>query len=589
MTKNKIILWAGVILIMGTSSLPKLTAAPTKVAATTTQHNLTIDALQGHQVMRDSAGAVEDGVSDIGRPSSGRPRNVYLSGDIVQGGKTLNTAPFLLSATGIQSGLAKASGFPQFLEPGDETGSGGSHIVRILADAVPLEMTIDGTAYSLEADLESDALALAPGSNNTCAVNNANISGDPVWSKTIGEFGYWIDVDAIGSEISTVTGTVQCFKITNGSETEVFIANVEVDNTGTETNRIIPLLRGIGGTNRIVFSDNDTITLLKAHYIFLDNDLETIDTTVNFPTWSATAPTAPETGDYWYDAANETWKRYSGTSWEVLHRIYLGYAIADASGVEWVEHVDFDLSWDAMVLLNQVSLASTTSIIIEGDLKISVAGKQIILKNQHLEQNVSDILESGTTITENAWFYLYVSNFGQLYFSDKCPRKYDERLGLYHPQEYYRCIGFFMTDETTGGDFVLFPIINLPMQNKVIVNTSGEYILSVIDSGINTETNFDVYYLKIPPIVKEALLNYRFIVNAKNLESQVSFKELSQYVAVETYPTLFKAQRENTNNWSAFGDIIIINFVRNSLLGIKEFNVSDTSIYRYIAGFNVKF
>lgn len=483
---------------MGTNSLPKLAAAPTKVAATTTQYNAAVDAMQGHLVMRDSAGAVEDGVSDIGRPSSGRPRKVYVGTGLNVAGQDIDFSAIALQTTGVSSGLAKASGFPQFLEPGDETGAGGSHIVRILAADTPLEMTIDGQAYTLETDLESDALALAPGSNNTCKINDANIAvGD---SKTAGEHGYWLKIDTVGSGITALNGTIQCFK----TGTEVFLALVDTTNS-----KLIPLLRGIAGTSRAVLADDAVITLLKAHYIFLDDDLATISTTTNYPTRSGAEPSAPVEGDYWWDVANETWKRYSGASWEALGRIYLGYAIADASGVEWVEHVDFDALYDSTLQIKKVAIDGN-SLDLYGPLNISVVEKRLNLISGKATIDITNSgnWESGefANLASGVWFYLYCDKTGNFYISSKCPRNNPDKKGLYHPSEYWRCFGVFQAGDETGTASFEIQTLIFPV-NSTVVSVQG-YTQTILSTTNKTHCAID-----LPPFIENAIVRVRASAN----------------------------------------------------------------------------
>jgi hypothetical protein len=361
--------------------------------------------------------------------------------------------------------------------------------------------TIDGEAFSLEADLTSDDLTLAPSSNNTCTVNDAAISGDPYWSKGIGEFGYWINVDAIGSEIESLTGTTQCFLINNGSATEVFLAEVDVDNTGAVNNRLIPTKRGVGGTNRIAFSNNDIITLLKAHYVFLDNDLATIDTTMTYPTWSNAEPSTPTTGDYWWDIVNKTWKRYSGVSWEALGRIYLGFSICNSADCLYVEHVDFNLSWNDLLVIDDVATNSVIQIKLMAPICCNVAGNLIKFNTDQIIDMTTN-LEAGESETASTWYYIYLSKTGNFYLSSKAPRKYDDRFGWYHPQEYWRCVSFIFNDsvsdffglkhETSTGVFDLDTL-----EYKISCGTPGSGVYSTITLNspiIVRDIEFDVLY-----------------------------------------------------------------------------------------------
>lgn len=442
--KNSILIILGVF-IMGTGNLPDLASSPTKVNSTTEQYNAITDSLQGHQVMRDDSGVAEDNTSDIGRPSSGRPRKIYVGTGLNVAGQDIDLSSIALQTTGISSGKSKSSGFPNYLTPEGTTG-GATNTFTIEGSVTPLELTIDGAGYILETDLTSDDLSLAPSSNNTCLVDNVlftNLQN----TKTVGEYGYWIGIDAtggVGSEITSLDGTVQVFKLENsltGTGVEYFIGTVDTTN-----NKLIPFRRGVGGTERIVFGDGDTITLLKAHYIFLDNDLATIDTTTTYPTWSATAPTTPSTGDYWWDVTNETWKRYSGSSWEQLGRIFLGYAICDSADCVAVEHDDFNLAWSSDFSAQTIDVYGSTGglyfnrVRIDGSFSVNVAGKKINIQN--MELNLTDHYSEPSS-NETKWCYVYIDKHGVGSLSTTTPRIKNSLKGYYHPTEYLRCLSCF--------------------------------------------------------------------------------------------------------------------------------------------------
>jgi hypothetical protein len=474
---------------MGTSGLVKLDALPVQTPSDPEQLNQIIDAMCGTQVMRDpTTGVIEDNVHDIGGLAVGRPAFINVGTGIRVAGQTLNIAPFLLSLTGIQSGAAKVSGYPAFLSPAGGTGN----TFDVLGGTTPLTLTIDGVAKQLRGNITSDALSLAPSSNNTCLVNDVDIAGDPVWSKTIGEFGQYLTIDTVGSEITALNGTIQCFKITNGSETEVFIASID-----TAHNQLIPLIRGIGGTNRIAFSDDDMITLLKAHWIFLDDDLLTIDTTDIYPSRGFVAPLTPSTGQYWLDSSESSWKRYSGVNWEKLGRIYLGMAICDSAGCKWVEHADFNLQWNGTINnYDVVSLDATIFSTNATSLKVNVAGVLVETNQINLETITFSNIEPGYTEQASTWYYLYVSKYGEFILSPVVPRKKDERLGWYHPSEYWRCIAFFYNNSSS--DFS-----GLGMN---VGSGDCDITMQEVKTEQATTGGEHIHHLNMPPIVQNVSL-----------------------------------------------------------------------------------
>lgn len=474
----------------GEGTLPDIASSPTLVPATSAQYNAVTNALQGHQVMRETTGAVVDNTYDIGRPSSGRPRDLHLGRNLYVAGKQIDLSSIALSSTGITSGAAKASGYPLFLQPG----GAGHDYCTVSATATDMIGTIDGTAFTLETDINSDDLALAPATQNLCYVYDSLALADPAWTKTTGEFGHYIPITISGTNLWAHDGTIQTYKITNGTDTEVFIA---LANTVTSS-YLIPLTRGIGGTDRIVYSYGDTITAVQQHFVFLDDDLLTIDTTTKYPAYSSTAPTTPATGDYWYDSDNKTWKRYSGVSWEALGRIYLGMAITDDTDCLWAEPVDFNLPWNNLISDYDFMFYTDTVYAVKNSIfKLSVAGETIETNDVYMKNLTMANIESGYSEATNTWYYLYVSKTGEFTISPIAPRKKDHRLGWYHPHEYWRCVAFFYNNSASEFGEAL--------------SNPGNGLADFNYNDIYTEkstTGGDVQlFLNIPPIVESVCLS----------------------------------------------------------------------------------
>jgi hypothetical protein len=281
-------------------------------------------------------------------------------------------------------------------------------------------VVINGTGFLLSVDLTSPALTLAPGSNNTCVINDALLTGKSE-SMCIGEYGYWITVASMGSAISVLIGKVAAFQY--GSE--IFLATV---NSSTQ---ITPIYRGIGGTVQSALTNSGTITLLKAAWIFLGNDMLTINPVYDYPTWSATAPAAPATNDHWWDVTSLTWKTWNGAAWVVSNEVYLGMAICNTTACAAVEPEDFNISWDATIDFKEI-YASTTTLTIKGPIIYSAMGKQITIS--------TDQILAYSSATPN-WIYIYGDVFGNLFVSTVPPRNNKKRKGYYLPGSYKRLIG----------------------------------------------------------------------------------------------------------------------------------------------------
>jgi hypothetical protein len=94
---------------MGNASLTQLPASPVRTPATPEQYNAIINALLGMLVIRDPTTGLEtDGAYDIGEIANGRPRNIYITGDLIKEGQIINVGvpigiafPYFSNITGV--------------------------------------------------------------------------------------------------------------------------------------------------------------------------------------------------------------------------------------------------------------------------------------------------------------------------------------------------------------------------------------------------------------------------------------------------------------------------------------------------------
>jgi hypothetical protein len=344
---------------------------------------------------------------------------------------------------GVISGAAKTSGFPLFLSAGVST-----RRFSILGDTTPLVLQIDGTRYELDADLTLGAdLSLAPSSNNTGTVGEGDGSASTCYR---GEYGGRISLSGVpGSNIEAAEAVIQAYKITNGANSEYCLGRYTTTQVADPGYHLMPIIRGIGGTDRQPLTNaSTTITILAAHWIFLNKDMATIKTTANYPTWAATAPAGPATDDFWYNTVLKSWARWSGSAWVYENYVYLGYAICDSANCVAVECVDFvGIAWDETMHYKKMQgdRLDDDNIRIVGPGEINVAGNLI-----HL--GLDTVIDGGIAESGNGggpWYYIYLKPDGTIINSPKGPRKKDFRKGWYHPSEYWRCIGLY--SRTMGG------------------------------------------------------------------------------------------------------------------------------------------
>lgn len=370
----------------------------------------------------------------------------YVAPDI-----NLSAAAAVLSQTGtfpqnrVTSGRVRTdSNQSLFLVPAGNT---TTVTVKAGGSNPNLEYYVNGTAYTLSADVTKSSLTVAPASNNTCLVDDAALVGAES-SKIVGEnnvYGQWngsnLTVDTMGTEIQALVGKLAAFKV----GAEYFLAFVE------SSTRLSRCYRGFffdssgNPLPRVAISNNDTITLMKLGWLFLTT-AGAVDVTYVNPAWQGTAPSSPATGDYWFDSINQTWKKYDGASWNSSGATYIGMAIMNgtvciaARAVEYFAVVNSANSLNMGVYSN--SEVRSTAV----GPKISVAGSLIDFGVDFAKWTNPTHAVSGVTVSANTTYYLYVSNTGKAWISNQYPYVRDDLLGLYHPHHTWRCVGTATTD-----------------------------------------------------------------------------------------------------------------------------------------------
>lgn len=352
--------------------------------------------------------------------------------------ETLNTKLNSFTAgddTGIVSGREDANGQPMFLRP-----AGSSAQVNLDGSPTSLVVEIGGTQYTVSSDLSLSSLLTAPSTNNTCLVNDADLSGQAS-SKWQGERTTAITIDTIGSEISSLNGTTAAFKV---GSTDYFTAFVDTSN-----NQLINCQRGFffdssdNPNPRVAISNNDTITLLKLAWVFV-RDLDStpaLAITYTGPTASGTQPGSPTLGDYWYDLGSGLWKRYNGTSFEDVKAVFVGNCIMDSTNCVAARSADLNASYSD---INSIDLQYLSASIVQSKYapsRISVYGQSFLFKGDRLQWDITADLDTGSEASSTT-YYAYIDRSGDRYLSIEKPsdRSHD-LLGEYHPYKPWRFIG----------------------------------------------------------------------------------------------------------------------------------------------------
>lgn len=358
----------------------------------------------------------------------------------------------------ILTDLAYGQGLPDSrLEAGEFTDivpDGASNEATISEDIV---FWVEGVSYQPAGPISVTGLTAAPGSNNTCLVNDT-AAADQHSTTYASEHGTVIPVDTVGSEISSRINTLQAFKINNGSTTEYFIAEYVNDATlGTclTRGRRGMFFDSVGAPiSRIAYSNNDTITLCRLAWVFVTTSFTPL-VSYSAPIYSFDTPPSPNIGDLWFDLTTTNWKLYSPSGWELSAATYVGMVVIDGSNAVAARLADpFRFYGDQNEVDIEVTPGSVAEIRqknLQG--KLNVYSRVYNFGYYNKTWSTASDLVTGS-VANNTTYYVYVKDDGDCVLDTIAPHERRGDLGgYYYPTEKWRCLGYC----TTNGSAQLLP------------------------------------------------------------------------------------------------------------------------------------
>jgi hypothetical protein len=433
--------------------------------------NTLVDVKSGDTIVKSFWNEIHNALQDdfVGRNSSGAPTsgkrlgtpavpwgNTYV-GSLYVAGVEIDFSGIGANRYGINSSRVRTtSNQPQFLDPAG--GSGGLSF-DLQATATDLELIISGTGVTISSDITKSGLTAAPGSNNTASLNMP-VAADQEATRTFGEDGDQypaLVIDSAGSEITSLVGTWAAFKVNNGSGDEYFIAYIKSSTELTHCKRGYFYDSSGAPVNRIVISDNDTLTLLKLAWVFVDSDGTTVDVTYTAPIYSAIEPGSPATDDYWFDMVNNTWKKYNGSSYVTVTRTFVGWVANDSSDCVAARSRDYLKTWDDF---NEIEITRDSNSVIKGlnvGQSLSISGATLTYLTSQPTWDMASNLAGSADLYDNSeqssrFYFAYISDEGEEIISDISPYNRPELQGYYHPHNPWRCVGFFYNDGSSDID-----------------------------------------------------------------------------------------------------------------------------------------
>ena len=445
-------------------------------------------ALNGDLVGRNSSG-VPTASQNLG--TAAIPWGTIRAGGLVIGGSSIDTSQIITPTHRVTAGATRAtSNQPAFLVP---AGAGNGNTGTIDGTPTSLVFSVAGSSFTLSADLSLTGLTTAPSTNNTALVNDSD-AADQASTRTWGEPDaekISITIDTAGSEITSRVGEYAAFSINNGTETEYFTAFIASSTELTDCKRGYFYDESLAPINRIVFTNNDTITLMSLGYVFLDQDLTTTDVTYTEPQYQNEAPSSPATGDYWFDIPNALWKRYDGAVFQTVNRTLVGWIVIDDTDAVSARSIDFDARY-ARDLEMPVEISTTSIARVKNQYSmVNVAGQEIKYFTDRPVWNITTDLATSADMynaTEQAstFYFLYIDDEGKEIMSDIEPYRRQDLQGFYHPHNPWRMVGSAFNDASSDLQFATEDLEAKSISIQYIAN-SGQSFATATAATIDYE------------------------------------------------------------------------------------------------------
>ena len=375
---------------------------------------------------------------------------------------------------------------------------GVARTLNVDGSPTPLAYVIEGSAFSISSDTTITNLQAAPSSNNTALVNDATLS-DQDFTRDLGQNGTTIPIDTVGSQITALDGKIAAFLINNGSLTEQFIARVNTTSGFLEDCRRGYFLDSSDSDQpAIVFSDGDTITLLRLTWVFANTALG-LEVTYNQPRYSGDEPAIPAIGDFWFDLTNAKWMTFESTAFVDSDATLVGICVQDTTATTGARSLELPKAWDDF---NSVGLIIEAVDAVRGDeigAEISVNGISIRYTNDYPRWNFSDNLESGEAETVSTQYYLYIDEFGDSFMSTKTPNdRRGDLKGFYHPDRLWRAVGYVYND-ASGNLTISLSYAEGQIKFRDIPTKTASAILTIDENLTLADSTAGVMTITLPP------------------------------------------------------------------------------------------
>lgn len=396
------------------------------------------------------------------------------------------------------SGLEDATTNQPIFLKADGAGNGNS--ISLDGAATNFIYFIDGVQFTISSDVTLSGIVQAPSTNNTALVNDTDLAGAEA-TKVIGENGTVLTIDNVGTEITNRVGQFAAFKINNGVDDEFFVAFIKSTTELTKIRRGYLFDENSAAVDRITISNNDTITLLQLSYIFA-NTAGALDTTTQNLIVAKDEPTGATSGQYWFDLANNKWKKHNGTAFADADATLVGLVACDDTDCLGSRSNEFFANYSQLNTVELEFVSVTAVQATERGQQINVAGTRVNFDEDLPEWDITLDLVSGFSEASSTTYYVYLDEQGDTHLEPTPPydRTYDLE-GFYHPHKLWRAVG--QIDNDGSSDFDASTILRF----GAVKRSQMESLNLFISDSSGSFTSSSATFVDITNLEKVAVLS----------------------------------------------------------------------------------
>ena len=322
--------------------------------------------------------------------------------------------------------------------------SGTTTSVTLKATATNFIYYVNGVQYSITADQTLTGLPALTVTATATPTNFGTFSpmSDQQFTRVFGQYDTVLPVQNMSAPMAAAAGTIVALQ----NKTECFLGYISSSTV------ISNAFRGCFFNQSATFvpaqsmnSGTASVRLMKLSWIYANTSSSLVISNTN-PTIAGVQPTAPVSGDYWFDLSTTAWKTFNSTTWVAANATLIGMTVQDTTAC--VAARTFD-SYKAFDSLNTVKVDRVSGTVLQANdilSEVNVYGTKNSFITTRPSWSSATNMVAGETLSAANTYFMYMSEAGVPYVSNVYPYYRRNLRGMYHPGETWRCLGSCDTD-----------------------------------------------------------------------------------------------------------------------------------------------